>query len=61
MSLLSGRWLASKRRIDAILVLVIVKAIIQKSDTVLVRVVIMIKVMFDAVNLGLHLGNPGAV
>ena len=61
MSLLSSRWLASKCRVTAIVRLVIVKVIVCKVDAVSVRIGIAVKVMVNAIHLGLHLGELGAV
>ena len=61
MGLLSGRGLASKHRVTVILRLVIVRAIIKKLDMAPIRISIAFKVMLNAVNLGLHLGDLGAV
>ena len=61
MSLLPSRWLTSKHRIAAVVGLVIIKAFIQKLDIALVRIIIALEVMFDAVTSRLHLGELGAI
>ena len=61
MSLLNGGWLASKCRVTAVVRLIITWVIIRKVDAASVRVVIAVKVMFNAIHLGLHLRELGAV
>ena len=61
MSLLSSRWLASKCRVTVVVRLIVVRVIIHKADAASVRVGIAVEVTFDAIHLGLHLGELGVV